>query len=113
MQAVPLGFALFLLELAVGGIVVTAILDWDGEVSAGFLFLNAAFLAVFGAGAWWLRSILPLERLLSYPVADSWLQIEPVWWGASVVLAIAYAVLLRLERRAAARAAGTLAAATG
>jgi hypothetical protein len=113
MQAVPLGFALFLLEIAVGGIVVTALLDWDGEVSAGFLFLNTAFLAVFGAGAVWLRSILPVERLLPYPVAGPWLPIEPLCWGATVLLAVAYAVLLRLERRPAARAAGTLAGAAG
>ncbi len=112
MQAVPLGFALFLLEIAVGGIVVTALLDWDGEVSAGFLFLNTAFLAVFGAGAVWLRSILPVERLLPYPVAGPWLPIEPLCWGATVVLAVVYAVLLRLERRPAARAAGALALGT-
>ena len=69
MQAVPLGFALFLLELAVGGILVTAVLDWDGEVSGGFLFLNTVFLAVFGGGGP-LAAEHPrrVERLVRYPV---------------------------------------------
>jgi len=48
MQAVPLGFFLFLVELAAGGALVTALLDWDGEVSPGFLFLNGAFLLEIG-----------------------------------------------------------------
>jgi hypothetical protein len=113
MQAVPLGFALFLLELAVGGIVVTAILDWDGEVSGGFLFLNSAFLAVFGAAALWLRSILPAAALVGYPVDAALVGSEPAWWGAFVLLALVYTVLLRLDRRPLARAAGTLAALAG
>ena len=99
MQAVPLGFALFLLELAVGGILVSAILDWDGEVSGGFLFLNSAFLAVFGAAALWLRSILPVGLLVGYPIDAALAATEPVWWGVFVALAFAYSILLRLDRR--------------
>ena len=113
MQAVPLGFALFLLELAVGGILVSAILDWDGEVSGGFLFLNSAFLAVFGAAALWLRSILPVGLLVGYPIDAALAATEPVWWGVFVALAFAYSILLRLDRRSPARAAGTLAALAG
>jgi hypothetical protein len=113
MPAVPLSFAVFLLELAAGGVIVTAILDWDGEVSGGFLFLNTVFLAVFGAAALWLRSILPPAALVRYPLDDALVATEPAWWGAFVVLAGVYAVLLRLDRRALARAAGTLASLAG
>lgn len=113
MEAVPLGFAIFLAELAIGGVLVTVALDWDGEVSTGFLFLNTAFLVLFGAGAVWLRSILPAERLAPFPVDAGRLGLEPWWWGAFVVLAAVYALLLRLERRGAARAVGTVAAAAG
>jgi hypothetical protein len=111
--AVPLGFALFLLQLAVGGIVVTAVMDWDGEVGDGFLFLNSVFLAVFGGAGLWLRSALPVERLLDHPVDAARLQGEAVAWGVFVVLAVAFAVLLRLGRRGAARGAGTLASVAG
>jgi hypothetical protein len=113
MPAVPLSFAIFLLELAAGGVLVTALLDWDGEVSGGFLFLNTVFLAVFGGAALWLRSILPAAALVRYPLDAALLGSEPLWWGAFVALASGYAVLLRLDRRAPARAAGTLAALAG
>jgi hypothetical protein len=113
MDAIPLGFALFLFELAVGGIVVTTALDWDGEVSLGFLFLNAVFLVLFAAGAVWLRLVLPAERLVPYPVAVEWVGAEPAWWIAFTVLAAVQAVALRLERRLVGRVAGTLSAAVG
>jgi hypothetical protein len=121
MQAAPLGFALFLLQLAVGGIVVTAALDWDGEVSPGFLFLNSAFLVAFGAAGLWLRSVLPAELLLPYPVDAALVRSEPLWWGLFLALSVAFTVLLRLDRRtprfaprfATARVMGALAAVAG
>ncbi len=113
MEAVPVGFALFLLELAVGGILVTVALDWDGEVSAGFLALNSAFLAAFAAGAVWLRLVLPVERLLPYPVDAISVQREPAWWVAFTVIAVVQVVLLRLQRRLPARVVGSLAGAAG
>ncbi|MDQ3701791.1 MAG: hypothetical protein M3442_12850, partial [Chloroflexota bacterium] len=113
MEAVPLGFALFLLELAVGGILVTAVLDWDGEVSTGFLSLNAVFLAAFAAGAVWLRSILPVARLLRHPVDSALLQREVAWWVAFTAFAVVQVVLLRLGRRLPARIAGSLAGGAG
>jgi hypothetical protein len=115
MQAAPLGFALFLLQLAVGGIVVTVLLDWDGEVSPGFLFLNSAFLVAFGGAGLWLRSVLPAELLLPYPVDAGLVRSEPLWWGAFLVLSALYTVLLRLDRRPprTARVVGTLAAGAG
>ncbi|HEX2513060.1 MAG TPA: hypothetical protein VH257_00045, partial [Chloroflexota bacterium] len=113
MQAAPLGFALFLLQLAVGGIVVTAALDWDGEVSPGFLFLNSAFLVAFGGAGLWLRSVLPAELLLTYPVDAALVRSEPLWWGLFLALSVIFTVLLRLDRRFAARIVGTLAALAG
>jgi hypothetical protein len=117
MQAAPLGFALFLLQLAVGGIVVTAALEWDGEVSPGFLFLNSAFLVAFGGAGLWLRSVLPAELLLPYPVDAALVRSEPLWWGLFLALSVLFTVLLRLDRRAprfaTARIMGALAAVAG
>ena len=64
MQAVPLGFVLFLLEFAAGAVAITAVLDWDGEVSPSYLFLNAIFGLGAAAAAIWLRSVLPAAQLL-------------------------------------------------
>ena len=99
MQPAPLEFALFLLQLAVGGIVVTTALDRDGDVSPGFLFLNSAFLVVFGGAGLWLRSVLPAELLLPYPVDATLVRSEPLWWGLFLALSVAFTVLLRLDRR--------------
>ncbi|MGH2351066.1 MAG: hypothetical protein ACRDJN_05570 [Chloroflexota bacterium] len=113
MEAIPLGFALFLFELAAGGLLVTVALDWDGEVSPGFLFLNGAFLVAFAVAAVWLRSVLPAERLVDYPVAETWLRAEPFALAVFVALSAVYVVLLKLERRTAGRVVGSLAAASG
>jgi hypothetical protein len=112
-SAVPLGFALFLLQLAVGGIVVTAVMDWEGEVSDDYLFLNSAFLVVFGGAGLRLRSILPVERLLDHPVDAARLQGEAAAWGVFIFLAFVFSVLLRFSRRRASRGVGTLASVAG
>src|SRR5262249_20136793 len=113
MAAVPLGFALFLLQLAVGGVLVTVALDWDGEVSTGFLCLNCAFLVAFAAAALWLRIALPAERLLSYPADTPRLLGETRWWVLFPALAIGQLVLLRLSSRFGARVVGVLAGGAG
>ena len=113
MQAVPLGFFLFLVELAAGGWLVTTLLDWNGEVSRGFLLLNGAFLVAFGALGVWLRSALPAAAMVPYPVFESWLRAEVACWTAFVALGAGQLLLLKTARRRAARAAGTLAAGAG
>jgi hypothetical protein len=113
MQAVPLGFFLFLVELAAGGWLVTALLDWDGEVSPGFLLLNGVFLLAFGGAGLWLRLSLPAERMVGYPVEGLWLQGEVVLWTGFLTLAAIQLVLMRCERRGAARILGTAAALVG
>ncbi|MBI3972646.1 MAG: hypothetical protein HY332_15320 [Chloroflexi bacterium] len=113
MQAVPLGFFLFLAELAAGGILVTVILDWEGEVSPGFLLLNGLFLLAFAAAALWLRSVLPAASLLDYDVPAPLLLAERILWSTFAVLTAIQLILLRTERRVTARVAGTLAAAAG
>lgn len=110
MQAVPLGFFLFLVELAAGGWLVTTLLDWDGEVSPGFVLLNGVFLLAFGGAGLWLRLSLPAARLIDYPVDGVWLQAEVAFWTGFAVLAAAQLLLLWRERRRAARAVGTAAA---
>ena len=110
---VPLGFFLFLVELAAGGLLVTVILDWEGEVSPGFLLLNGVFLLAFAACALWLRSILPAARLLPYPGAETWIRAEPWCWAAFALLTAAQLLCLKLGRRGAARATGSAAAAAG
>ncbi|HEU5316616.1 MAG TPA: hypothetical protein VFX49_10940 [Chloroflexota bacterium] len=108
MQAVPLGFFLFLVELAAGGLIVTALLDWDGEVSGGFLFLNGIFmLGAAGAGIW-LRAVLPAGRLVPAAAGRSALELELPAWGGFAVLGAVYLILVRLDRRLPARVAGAL-----
>ena len=106
MQAVPLGFFLFLAEFAAGVLVVTALLDWDGDVSAGYLFLNGVFaLLALGAGLW-LRLILPAERLLDAPPGQPWLDLEVGAWCVVVALGAIQLFCVKTERRAAGRASG-------
>src|SRR5438094_4457757 len=113
MQAAPLGFFLFLVELAAGGALVTALLDWDGEVSPGFLFLNGAFLLAFAAAGIWLRSALPAAHLVPYPADAAWLGREPAGWAVFGFLLAAQVVCLTMGRRRAGRWAGAAAAAAG
>ena len=113
MQAVPIGFFLFLMELAAGGILLTALLDWDGEVSVGYLLLNGIFLLGFAAAGIWLRSVLPAARLVDYPLSDGWLRGEPGVWATFALASAAQLFFLKTERRVASRAAGTVAGALG
>jgi hypothetical protein len=113
MQAVPIGFFLFLVQLAAGGIVVTTLLDWDGEVSPGFLFLNGIFLLGFAAAGIWLRTTLPAARLLPYEAPVGWLGWEVGAWVAFGAATAVQLVGLKLERRRLGRVAGTAAAALG
>jgi hypothetical protein len=112
MQAIPLAFFLFLVGLAAGGILVSALLDWDGEVSKGFLFLNGAFLLVFGAAGIWLRSVLPAARLLDYPAGDPWVRWEVGAWAMFAVLTAVQLFFLKTEREPASRYAGIAAGAS-
>ncbi|HET7767578.1 MAG TPA: hypothetical protein VFN74_02315 [Chloroflexota bacterium] len=106
MQAVPLGFFLFLAQFAAGVLIVTTLLDWEGEVSAGYLVLNGIFaLLAIGAGLW-LRWILPAERLVGFPVPREWLSAEVIAWGLFAALGAVQLGLLRTERRPAGRVAG-------
>ena len=113
MQAVPLGFFLFLVELAAGGTLVTVLLDWDGEVGPGFLFLNGAFLLAFAIAGIWLRSVLPAAQLVPYPADVTWLRLEPAGWGIFGALLAAQVVCIKLDHRRAGRWAGAAAAAAG
>ena len=101
MQAVPLGFFLFLVQFAAGVMIVTTLLDWDGEVSAGFLFLNGVFALLAILAGLWLRWILPPERLIldDPATASRWLRAEPVCWGGFALVAAAQLLALRVERR--------------
>ena len=106
MQAVPLGFFLFLAQFAAGVLIVTTLLDWAGEVSAGFLFLNGVFALLAVGAALWLRWLLPAERLVSWAVPLEWLRAEVVVWVVFAALAALQLGLLRADRRRAARAGG-------
>lgn len=106
MQAVPLGFFLFLAEFAAGVFIVTALLDWKREVSAGYLFVNGVFaLLALGAGLW-LRAILPAARLLDVPAGQPWLDLEIPAWAVVVALGAVQLTCIRLDRRIASRIAG-------
>lgn len=113
MQAIPLAFFLFLAELAAGGVIVTALLDRDGEVSGGFLFLNGAFLVAFGLAGLWLRAILPAARMAGDNASATWLAAETVLWGAFLAICAIWLFCIRTERRAAGRVAGAVASAAG
>src|SRR5688500_13049882 len=113
MQAVPLGFFLFLAEFAAGVLIVTTLLDWEGEVSAGYLFLNGVFaLLALGAGLW-LRLILPAERLLEAPAGQPWLSLEVGAWSAVTALGALQLVCIKIDRRIAGRGAGIAASFAG
>jgi len=108
MQAIPLGFFLFLAELAAGGLIVTTILDWDGEVSAGFLFLNGTFLLGFLALGIWLRTVLPAGRMVDYAAARPSLGAEVWVWSLVALLAAAQLLCIRIDRRGVGRGMGVL-----
>jgi hypothetical protein len=113
MQAVPLGFYLFLVELAAGGVLVSVLLDWEGEVSPGFLLLNGVFLVAFAAAGVWLRVLLPAPALVPYPADAALMSLEPAVWGTFTGLAAGHLVWLKLDRRAAGRVFGLLAGLAG
>jgi hypothetical protein len=113
LQAVPLAFFLFLVELAAGGVIVTVLLDWDGEVSGGYLFLNAVFMVAAAVAGVWLRATLPAARMVPDTAGRSAVDLEPFVWGAFTALGAIYVVLLRLDRRRAGRVAGALAGLAG
>ena len=113
MQAVPLGFFLFLVELAVGGVLVTVLLDWDGEVSPSFLFLNGIFLLGAAAAGLWLRTVVPVERLVPFPVSEGLVRAEPAGWALLALLLAGQLFCVKTERRAAGRVLGTAAALVG
>lgn len=100
MQAVPLSFFLFLMELAAGGLIVSALLDWQGDVSAGYLLLNEALLFLFALGGIWLRLSLPVAVLLRYPPGRPWFDLEMPLWILFAVLTAIHLWCLRSERRA-------------
>ncbi len=112
MQAIPVGFFLFLVELAAGGLVVTVALDWQGEVGPGFLLLNAVFLLGFALAGIWLRTVLPVTQLVEGAMSP-WVALEPGVWALCACLLAAALVALKVERRTAARATGTLGALAG
>lgn len=112
-QAVPLSFFLFLVEFAVGGLIVSVLLDWDGEVSKGFLFLNGLFLLGAVVLGIWLRGVLPAARLLDYPAGYPWIEWEIAAWAAFAVLTALQLVFLKTERERGSQFAGGGAAIAG
>jgi hypothetical protein len=112
MQAAPLGFFLFLVELAAGGLVVTVGLGWQGEVGPGFLLLNGVFLLGFLLAGLWLRTVLPVLQLVE-GAALPWVALEPGAWALCAALLAVALIGLKVERRAVARAAGALGALAG
>ncbi|MGI8424046.1 MAG: hypothetical protein ACR2NO_08060 [Chloroflexota bacterium] len=113
MQAVPLGFFLFLAEFAVGVLVITALLDWDGTVSGGFLFLNGIFALAAVASAIWLRRLLPAERLVTYAAGRPLIGAEVAFWALFALLGAVQLFCIRSDRRRAGRFAGLATGAVG
>ena len=105
MLAVPLGLFIFLVQIAVGGAIVQAVLDWlEPDVSPGYLELNALFFLLFGGGGLALRVWLPAARLLPYEAGRPWIDLEPWAWCAFLVgVAIGLALSRSRRRRAATR----------
>jgi hypothetical protein len=113
MLAVPLGFYLFLVELAAGGLLVTTLLDWEGDVGEGFLFLNGLFLVGAAGAGIWLRSVLPAQRMVEYAAGRPWLGGEVAAWCAFALCAAVQLLFVRRERRRVSRLAGGVASALG
>src|SRR5689334_16891486 len=83
---IPTVFLVFL-ELAVGGTVLLAWVDWRREVSRGFLLLSAITLWLSGALALWVREAFPLSV-----TASPWRAVETPAVAAFLVLLGAYTV---------------------
>ena len=101
MLAVPLGLFVFLVQIAVGGAIVQAFLDWlEPDISSGYFELNDLFFLLFGGAGLALRAYLPAARMLPYDAGTPWIDLEVWAWGAFLVGVAVGMVLLRARQRA-------------
>ncbi len=112
--AVPLGLFVFLVQIAVGGAIVQAFLDWlEPDISSGYFELNHLFFLLFGGAGLALRAYLPAARMLPYDAGVPWIDLEVWAWGAFLASVAVAMVLLRARQRARATRAGFVTAAVG
>ena len=104
-QGVPLGLFIFLVQIAAGGAIVQALLDWlEPDVSPGYLQLNGLFFILFGGAGAWLRAILPAARMLSVAPDGPWIDLEvPVWIAFTVLMGCLVLALYVRQRPVATR----------
>ena len=104
-QGVPLGLFIFLVQIAAGGAIVQAFLDWlEPDVSPGYLQLNGLFFILFGGAGAWLRAILPAARMLSVAPDGPWIDLEvPVWIAFTVLMGCLVLALYARQRPVATR----------
>ncbi len=113
-QGVPLGLFIFLVQIAAGGAVVQAFLDWlEPDVSPGYLQLNGLFFILFGGAGVWLRAILPASRMLSVAPDGPWIDLEVPVWIAFTVLMGCLVLALYIRQRPVATRIGAVGGAVG
>jgi DMSO reductase anchor subunit len=114
MQPLAILFLLIFAELAVGGMVLIAIADYEGIATKGFLGVAAGTYFVVGLGAWWARGQTAAPAgVPGYPVDDAWLRLEAAGLLVFLVGVGVYALLLFGSDRRLTRAAATVAVAGG
>jgi DMSO reductase anchor subunit len=114
MQPLAVMFFLILAELAVGGLLLVVLVDYEGIATKGFLGLAAVTYALTGLAAWWARAQMAAPPGSPGLAADqSWLWLEGLGLIAFLAGTGLYALLLFGTDRRLPRLAGTVAVAGG
>lgn len=114
MQPLAILFLLIFAELAIGGMLLITIADYEGIATKGFLGVAAVTYLIVGLGAWWARgqTAAPAD-IPGYPVDSAWLSLEAVGLLVFLVGVMLYALLLFGSDRRLPRIAATVAVSGG
>lgn len=109
MQPLAVLFFLILAELAVGGLLLVVLVDYEGVATKGFLGLGAATYLVIGLAAWWARSQMAAPSGAAGLTVDrGWLWLEGLGLLVFLVGVGLYTLLLFGAERRLPRLAGAV-----
>ena len=90
MQPLAVMFFLILAELAIGGLLLVVLVDYEGIATKGFLGLAAVTYIVTGLVAWWARGqIAPPPSGEGLPVDRAWIGPEGVGFVVFLIAGVA------------------------
>lgn len=113
-HALPLAMFILMAELVIGAFLVMLLADAEGEVTNGFLGLNATIFFGGALFAWWIRSTYPSTALLAAAgVRAEWLGREGSAFGFFLVFLGLYTVVSWFGWRRGRLGFGALAALAG